>query len=496
MGTAQVVIFGASGDLTGRKLIPSLLRNYAEGALTDELQVVGVSRSEKSNRQWRDELDDWIPENLREAWAAFRDRLTWCRADSAEPADMERLAEHLDQRAEDAGAEPAEVGRLYYFALAPFLFGPTARALASQDMLSCTPSEPGWRRVVVEKPFGTDLETAKALNGELLEVLREDQIFRIDHYLGKETVQNILSLRFQNAIFEPLWSREHIESVEISVCETVAMEGRRGAYYDGAGATRDMLQNHVLQVLALVAMEPPSSMRADAIRNEKVKVLDALRAFTQHDIMDHVVRAQYSSSPARENGYLDEHGVAPDSHTETYIAVRALIDNWRWSGVPFLLRTGKALAKRYTEVTLNFRTPPLDLLNGPVAGDVCPLRPNRLRLLIQPQEGVRLSFLVKQPGAGMIMRSSELGFDYADLETGETPDAYQRLLLDALDGNPTLFIRGDEVEAAWRFVDAIRKGWNDSSAPVHTYPAGSMGPIIANSLFHGCEGIWAAPHDD
>jgi glucose-6-phosphate 1-dehydrogenase len=207
--------------------------------------------------------------------------------------------------------------------------------------------------------------------------------------------------------------------------------------------------------------------------------------------MDHVVRAQYTASPTRETSYLEEHGVADDSTTETYIGVRALIDNWRWSGVPFMLRTGKALSKRYTEVVLNFKTPPLDLLNGPMRGDVCPLRPNRLRLLIQPQEGLRLSFLVKQPGAGMVMRSSELGFDYSDLDAGATPDAYQRLLLDALEGNPTLFIRGDEVEAAWRFVDAIRKGWNDSSAPVHTYPAGSMGPKIANELFQGCEGTWA-----
>ncbi|MCB9671005.1 MAG: glucose-6-phosphate dehydrogenase [Alphaproteobacteria bacterium] len=497
MATSQVVIFGASGDLTGRKLIPSLLRNFAEGALRDDIQVIGVSRSEKSDKQWRDELDAWIPASLKDAWVTFRAHLTWCQANSANPEHMEHLEHHLDSLARDRGARPEEVGRLFYLALAPSLFDPTVQALDVRRMLECTPgSKVGWRRVVVEKPFGVDLESARALNQALLRYLREEQIFRIDHYLGKETVQNILSLRFQNAIFEPLWSRKHVESVEISVCETVAMEGRRGEYYDKAGATRDMLQNHVLQVLSLVAMEPPSSMRADAIRNEKVKVLDALRAFTEHDIMEHVVRAQYTSSATRDRGYLDEYGVNPKSETETYIAVRALIDNWRWSGVPFMLRTGKALSKRYTEVVLNFRTPPLDLLNGPQPGDVCPLRPNRLRLLIQPQEGVRLSFLVKQPGAGMIMRYSELGFDYSDLETGETPDAYQRLLLDALEGNATLFIRGDEVEAAWRFVDAIRHGWNHSSAPVHTYPAGSMGPRIANELYQGCEGTWGTGPED
>lgn len=491
MGTAQVVIFGASGDLTGRKLIPALLRNHAEGALRDDLQVVGVSRSEKTDEQWRDELDRWIPHSLADAWRSFRPHLTWFRADASHPEQVAALEAELDALAHANGVTPEEAGRLFYLALAPSLFEPTVRALDAQDLLHCEPGlRHGWRRVVVEKPFGHDLASARELNHKLLHYLREDQIFRIDHYLGKETVQNILSLRFQNAIFEPLWSRKHVESVEISVCETVAMEGRRGAYYDKAGATRDMLQNHVLQVLALVAMEPPSSMAADAIRNEKVKVLQALRTFTKHDILEHVVRAQYVEGPSRDTGYREEFGVDEASQTETYIGVRALIDNWRWSGVPFLLRTGKAMRRRYTEVILNFRTPPLDLLNGPVPGDVCPLRPNRLRLLIQPQEGVRLSFLVKQPGAGMIMRQSELGFDYAELETGETPEAYQRLLLDALDGNATLFIRGDEVEAAWRFVDAIRTGWDDSSAPVHTYAAGTMGPKVANRLFKGCEGTW------
>ncbi|MEZ4315859.1 MAG: glucose-6-phosphate dehydrogenase [Myxococcota bacterium] len=489
---AQIVIFGASGDLTARKLIPALLRNFAEDNFRGPIQVIGVSRTARTDDEWRNDLDSWIPDAQKEAWSRFRGLLSWKRSDSADPHQMEALQGHLDGLALNAGHKPSEVGRLFYMALAPSLFAPTVEALSRQGMVACEPdAAEGWRRVVVEKPFGTDLGTATALNHLLYRHLREEQIFRIDHYLGKETVQNILSLRFQNAIFEPLWNRKHVESVEISVCETVAMEGKRGAYYDKAGASRDMLANHVLQVLALIGMEPPSSMRPDAVRNEKVKVLESLRSFTPQEVHENVVRAQYAKSESRDRSYRDEYGVAEDSRTETYMAVRALIDNWRWSGVPFLLRTGKALHKRYTEVVLRFRTPPLDLLNGPMPGDVCPLRPNDLRILIQPDEGVRLSFLVKKPGAGMIMQQSVLGFDYSDLETGPTPDAYQRLLLDAINGNPTLFIRGDEVEAAWRFVDAIRAGWEANDEPVHSYPAGSRGPDIANELFHGCEGIWS-----
>jgi glucose-6-phosphate 1-dehydrogenase len=346
----------------------------------------------------------------------------------------------------------------------------------------------GWRRVVAEKPFGTDLASAERLNAELREHLREDQILRIDHYLGKETVQNILALRFQNAIFEPLWNRQHVESVEISVCEQVTMEGGRGAYYDGAGALRDMLQNHVLQVLSLVAMDAPHSMDADEVRGQKVRVLEALTRFTPERVQRDVVRAQYVAGNGHP-GYLEEAGVAPDSTTETYVAVRANVQNWRWNGVPFLLRTGKGLAARYTDITLRFRVPPVDLLGQtPFDAEVCALRPNALRIQIQPREGIRLGFLVKQPGSGQVMRQATLGFAYDDLWPGQSMPANQRLLLDALEGNRTLFIRGDEVAAAWRFVDGIREGWAD--APVHTYPVGSWGPAAADDLFRGCEGIW------
>jgi len=488
----QLVIFGASGDLTSRKLVPALTRNHRDGAFRRPLQIVGVSRSAKTSAAWRDELAESMPAELREAWNGFAHRFHWVQADAAVPREMERLRHALDDLIERAEGDRQTSGRLFYLALAPALFGPVVESLAQQGMLTCVPGrEDGWRRVVIEKPFGTDLPTARDLNQQLLTHLREDQIFRIDHYLGKETVQNLIALRFQNAIFEPLWNRKHVESVEISVCEEVAMEGRRGAYYDQAGALRDMVQNHLMQILTLVAMEAPASMAADDVRNEKVKVVRSLRRFSTEEVLSHTVRAQYAQGAHLDAGYHDAYGVQAGSKTETYVAIRALVDNWRWSGVPFLLRTGKALHKRFTEVVLRFRTPPLDLLNGPTPADACAMRPNTLRLLIQPDEGVRLTFQVKQPGRGMVMRMAELGFDYADLDSGATPPAYQRLLTDALAGNATLFLRGDEVEAAWSFVDAIRAGWEDGDAPVARYAAGTSGPEVADHLFHDCEGTWS-----
>ena len=491
---AQIVIFGASGDLTARKLIPALLMSFAEEAFPFPVQVVGVSRSEKSSEEWRKELSAWVPADLEAAWARFAPSLHWVSCDASLPEECDRLRGALGALVEQLPSGSAtRSGRLFYLALAPKLFGPVVASLAHAGLLECAPgATEGWRRVVVEKPFGTDLQTARSLNAGLLTHLREEQVFRIDHYLGKETVQNLLTLRFQNAIFEPLWSRKHVESVEISVCETVAMEGRRGAYYDGAGALRDMVQNHLMQVLALVAMEPPGRLEAEAVRNEKVKVLRALRPFTAERALMDTVRGQYLASAARKRGYLQEEGVGPDSSTETWVAIRARLDNWRWSGVPFLLRTGKAMHRAWSEVVLRFRTPPVDLLHGPVPDNVCALRPNALRLLIQPQEGVRLGFLVKQPGPGMVMRAADLGFDYSDLHTAKSPPAYQRLLVDAIAGNATLFIRGDEVEAAWTFVDSIRAGWAEGQAPIHGYEAGSEGPTAAQDLFRGCEGTWTS----
>ncbi len=489
----QVIIFGASGDLTARKLVPALLGSFAQGAFADRpLQIIGVARRAKDADAWRDELAEWLPERLKGHWPAFRSQVHYVQGDSTVPEDVVRLRHTIDELANHADCTPQRAGRLFYLALKPALFGPTVAHLDQAGLLACELGDrAGWRRVVVEKPFGTDLPSAQRLNRQLLEHLREDQILRIDHYLGKETVQNILGFRFQNAIFEPLWSREHVESVEISVCESVGIDGDRGRYYDGAGALRDMVQNHVLQLLSLVAMEPPSSMHAEAVRNEKVKVFEALVPLTPQQVHDDVVRGQYTASDSRELGYRQATGVADDSRTETYVAIRAQVHNWRWNGVPFLLRTGKCLHRRYSEIVLRFRVPPVDLLAGVGAGEVCALRPNALRILIQPTEGIRLGFLVKEPGSASIMRHATLGFDYKDLE-GARPSApaYQRLLLDAIDGNPTLFIRGDEVEAAWRFADAIRAGWDQVDPPVHPYAAGSTGPVAADGLWRGSEGLW------
>ena len=481
----QLVIFGASGDLTARKLIPALCGNARLDAFPGPVQVIGVARSHKTDDGWRDALTDWLAPPDRATWQTFRERVTYLPLDILADGATDILRARLDALCAEAGAAPDETTRLFYLALAPKLFAPVVDALAAADMVGCPLGAPT-RRVIVEKPFGRDLASARALNAALRRHLHEEQIFRIDHYLGKETVQNILSFRFQNAIFEPLWNARHVESVEISVCEAVGMEAGRGAYYDEAGALRDMVQNHLLQVLALVAMEPPNSMDADAVRSEKVKVFDALTLMSPERVARDVVRAQY-------DGYHDEKGVPRDSVTETYVAIRATVANWRWNGVPFLLRTGKALDARYTQVVLRFRTPPVDLLGGPLPDGVCPLRPNALTLLIQPREGIRLGFLVKQPGAGVVMRPAELGFDYAALGETTVP-AYQRLLLDAIKGNATLFIRGDETEAAWRFVDAIRAGWQADGAPAPArYPPGSAGPAEADALFRGCEGIWSGP---
>jgi len=467
--TSQLIIFGASGDLTARKLIPALLGAWREGALPDALEIIGVSRRKKTDQQWRDELAEWVSGD---DWPEFARRIRYVAADatSVQGADAVRAA-----------LDPAR-GWLFYLSLKPSLFEPVIAQLSEAGMLRAAPSGERWRRVIIEKPFGHDLPSAEVLNGALLTHLREDQLFRIDHYLGKETVQNILAFRFQNAIFEPLWNRKHVESVEISVSESVSV-GSRGDYYDQAGALRDMVQNHLLQVLSLVAMEAPASMDAEAVRDEKIKVLRSLTVMTPAQVAADVVRAQYE-------GYRDTPGVAADSKTETYVAIRAEIHNWRWSGVPFFLRTGKNLRKKFTEVILRFRTPPVDLLGGPTDGVACALRPNALHILIQPYEQIRLGFLVKQPGPNTMMRPAQLRFDYRDIQDVPSAPAYQRLLVDALRGNPTLFIRGDEVEAAWRFVDAIRAGWDTLSLPVASYPVGSDGPDEADDLFRGCEGTW------
>jgi len=495
----QVVIFGGTGDLSRRKLIPALTAlDGQEGGRV--ASIVGIGRRPKTDEAFRQDIGGDLAPAVRERFASVAPRVFYRAADASDQSSLDALATAL------AALPGGEGGRLYYLALEADLFESAVSGLSKAGLLA----EKGdaWRRVVVEKPFGHDLESARELNRMVERHLRESQVYRIDHYLGKETVQNLLGFRFHNAIFEPLWNAHHIELVQITVAETVGMGlGKgRGKFYDETGGLRDMVQNHMLQLVALVAMEPPSSLDPEEIRTRKVDVLRALRCPDPDAMLAEGIRARYAAGESDGKpvpGFLQEEGVAPDSETETFVALRAEIGTWRWGGVPFLLRHGKRLPKRFTEVCVQFRTPPLSLFDRPTglddvayrralrSGSLCEIRPNVLRLRIQPSEGITLEFGVKAPGGAMRMVPAQLDFDYRERFGSEPPEAYERLLLDALHGDPTLFLRADEIEAAWRWVDAVRTGWQRATAPVLEYPAGSWGPREADELFHGCEGTWS-----
>ncbi len=501
--SATVTIFGATGDLTSRKLLPALFSLWRGGYFAKPVAIIGIGRRDKDDASFRDEVRRDVAKHAGgrpvsdEEWQRFAAALFYQRMDFTRPGDYRSLAERLtalDARLDLSG------NRLFYLATDPDYFGPIAEHLAGAGLVHKDGPGP-WTRVVIEKPFGHDLASALELDQELRQFLREDQIFRIDHYLGKDTVQNLMSFRFGNAIFEPLFNRRYVNHVQITMAETLGMEGRRGAYYDHAGALRDVVQNHLLQLLALMAMEPPAVLKAKEIRDEKVKVLRSLIPLTGRAVERWVVRGQYGPGVVdgqQVRGYREEEAVAPDSTTDTYVAIRLGIDSWRWAGVPFLLRTGKRLPRRVTEIAVQFNLPPLRLFTTvECEGDECDItqaRPNVLVFRIQPDEGISLSFAAKRPGMNLELHPVRMEFMYGRSFTQPLPEAYQRLLLDALRGDATLFTRADELEAAWEFITPILEAWQNPPAPAFpNYAAGTWGPKEADRLADGCCTGWREP---
>ena len=462
---ATFVIFGASGDLTHRKLVPALYASFKKGRLGNCARIVGFARRPYSHASFRSELQTALQQlhpGLYEAesWASFSELLYYVQGDFNRPEDYTHLSMTLQT------LEGKPTNRLYYLATAPEYYTVIVAGLGQSSLAI---EDGGWRRIIIEKPFGSDLESAMALDQAVHAVFREDQVFRIDHYLGKETAQNILVLRFANAIFEPLWNGHFIDHVQITVAETVDI-GHRAEYYDSTGVLRDMFQNHLLHLLALIAMEPPASFKAEAVRNEKVKLFQSIRPIAMSD----AVRGQY-------DGYLDVPGVAPGSQTPTFAALKLAVDNWRWQGVPFYLRSGKALAAKTTEIVVVFQCPPhlmFDLLGQST------VEPNVLSLCIQPDEGLHLQIQAKVPDTMGEMRPVELEFHYRDSFSGELPDAYEVLLLDALEGDASLFTRSDSIEVAWKLIDAFLLGCEMPGAPpLLPYTKGSWGPpLVADEL--------------
>ncbi|MGE0142513.1 MAG: glucose-6-phosphate dehydrogenase [Planctomycetota bacterium] len=485
-----LVIFGATGDLTQRKLVPALMRLASDGLLPTGFAVIGFARRDWSNEDFRRELSRAVAEHGGdEAATTFTQRahsFEFLRGTFDDPDSYAQLSARLEALDAERGTDG---NRLFYLATPPSAYAPI---LGHLEACGLSRERDGtFARVIVEKPFGHDRETARALNQQVNAGFREHQVFRIDHYLGKETVQNIVALRFANGIFEPLWNEKFVDHVQITVAESIGI-GDRGKYFEEAGIIRDMIQNHLLQVMTLVAMEPPVSSDANAIRDEKVKVLRAIRSLTPELAAQRTIRGQYTGGyvNGREaTAYRAERDVAPDSATETYAAIRLHIDNWRWAGTPFFLRAGKRLARRVTEIAIHFKRPPYLLYGNIRRRD---LHENVLLIRVQPDEGISLRFGAKIPGPDFKIRGVRMDFSYGSAFGAQTADAYERLLLDAMLGDSTLFARRDEVEEAWRIVDSIIEGWRDGAQALHTYEAGTWGPDASDELL-GEGRVWRRP---
>jgi glucose-6-phosphate 1-dehydrogenase len=496
-----MVIFGASGDLAKLKLIPAIYEMVVEDLLPDHFVLIGYARTEMTDDAFRKICADSIAKNARTArkMGVDQQKLSWLigrtfyhtgQYDQAD--DFKNLKSRIDTLDKDYKLQG---NRLFYLSTPPGAFVPISECLGQQGLVERVQSgavhhEGPWQRVIIEKPFGHDLASAQKLNELLMHSFHESQIYRIDHYLGKETVQNLMVMRFANSMYEPIWNYKYIDSVQITVAESVSADDRAG-YYDKSGALRDMVQNHIFQLMALVAMEPPAALDARSIRDEKVKVYKSVRQFSPRRVDEFAVRGQYGAGEVKgkpTDGYLKAKGVDPSSTTETFVALKLFIDNWRWSGTPFYVRTGKCMPGKLSEVVVRFRSPPLTLFQKQCES---PVYPNDLVIKVAPEEGISMHLNGKVPGGTMNIKRVEMNFDYADTFNKEAPEAYERLIYDAITGEQTLFIRGDEAEAAWEVIDVILKGWSMSNRPPEQYAPGTWGPKRAIDLMEHDGRRWA-----
>ena len=487
-----LVIFGASGDLTWRKLIPAIYDLEEQKLLPEKFAVLGVSRSEFSDEKFREKMIDGIKkfsnykENGGKPLEEFAKKLFYLSIETSKSDDYAILKKKLDE----LDSQFKTNGNfIFYLATPPGLYSVIPANLAAHKLNS---NSDGWKRLIIEKPFGYDLDTAIKLNRKLLKEFKEDQVYRIDHYLGKETVQNVLVTRFSNGVFEPLWNRNYVHHVEVTSSESIGVENR-GGYYDESGALRDMVQNHLMQITGLITMEPPSSFDSNSIRNETLKVFQSLHILDVKDVPKNVIRGQYGASTVRGEkvlGYREEKGVPENSRTETYVAMKFFIDNWRWGGVPFYIRTGKRLPTRVTEVVIHFKPTPHYLFTRKDSAEAC----NQLVIRIQPDEGILMKIGMKVPGSGFNVQNVNMDFHYSDLQNTYLPTAYERLLHDCMTGDSTLYARGDAVEAAWKFIQPIQNAWKENKdIPLFGYPAGTWGPENSDDLIDDPKTKWRYP---